>query len=72
PPVGLALDADEVEAWIEAGLRDAAADGVRGGAVTPYLLGFVARVSGGRTLRANIGLIVNNARTGGLVASALT
>jgi len=72
PPVGLALDADEVEAWIEAGLRDATADGVRGGAVTPYLLGFVARVSGGRTLSVNIGLIVNNARMAGAVASALT
>ncbi len=71
PPADLALDAAEVNAWIEDGLRDAADAGVRGGAVTPHLLGFLARASGGRTLSVNIGLIVNNARTAGLVASAL-
>jgi pseudouridine-5'-phosphate glycosidase len=72
PPAELALDAIEVDAWIEAGLRDAEANQVRGGAVTPHLLGFVARASGGRTLRVNIGLIVGNARTAGEIASALT
>ena len=68
----LALDAAEVEAWIKDGLRDAAASGVLGGAVTPHLLAFLAHVSGGRTLAVNIGLIVNNARTAGAIASALT
>ena len=72
PPAELALDGAEVEAWIEAGMSEAAAMGVRGGAVTPHLLGFLAKASGGRTLTVNIGLIVNNARTAGAVASALT
>jgi len=72
PPADLALDVAEVDAWIKDGLRDAAAAGVRGGAVTPRLLGFLARASGGRTLGVNIGLIVNNARTAGRIASALT
>ena len=72
PPAELALDHTEVEAWIEEGLRRAEADRVRGGAVTPYLLAFVSRASGGRTLGVNIGLIVNNARTAGAIASALT
>ena len=72
PPAELALDGEEVEAWIRAGLRDAEARHVRGGAVTPHLLGFLARASGGRTLGVNIGLIVNNARTAGHIASALT
>ena len=72
PPADLALDAAEVDAWIEAGLREAAATGVRGGAVTPHLLGYLARASGGRTLAVNIGLIVNNARTAGAIAAALT
>ena len=72
PPADLALDAAEVEAWIEAGLRDAAARDVRGGPVTPHLLGFIADASEGRTLSVNIGLIVNNARTAGAIASALT
>ncbi|HEX7197686.1 MAG TPA: pseudouridine-5'-phosphate glycosidase [Candidatus Limnocylindria bacterium] len=72
PPADLALDAAEVDGWIEAGLRDADENGVRGGAVTPHLLGFIARASGGRTLDVNIGLIVNNARTAGTIAAALT
>lgn len=72
PPAELAIDAAEVEAWIAEGLRDAEARGVRGGAVTPHLLSHVARSSGGRTLRVNIGLIINNARTAGAIASALT
>ncbi len=72
PPSDVALDAAEVEAWIVAGLDDAEANGVRGARVTPHLLGFVARASGGRTLRVNIALIVANARTAGAIASALT
>ena len=72
PPVELALDAAEVDGWIADALRDAEVNGIRGGAVTPHLLGFIARASGGRALRVNIGLIANNARTAAAVASALT
>jgi pseudouridylate synthase len=72
PPADLAIDAAEVDAWIADALRDAEERGISGGSVTPHLLSFVARASGGRTLRVNIGLIVNNARTAGLIASHLT
>ena len=72
PPADLAIDAHEVDAWIADALRDADERGIRGGAVTPHLLSFVARASGGRTLTVNTGLIVNNARTAGLIASHLT
>ncbi|HEY6609421.1 MAG TPA: pseudouridine-5'-phosphate glycosidase [Candidatus Limnocylindria bacterium] len=70
PPAALALDAAEVDAWINDALADAERHGVRGGAVTPHLLGYLARASGGRTLRVNIGLIVGNARTAGAIAAA--
>ncbi len=72
PPADLAIDADEVEAWISDAVADAARRGIRGGAVTPHLLGHLATVSGGRTLAVNIGLIVNNARTTGAIAAALS
>jgi pseudouridine-5'-phosphate glycosidase len=72
PPADLALDRNEVDAWIAEAARDLEADGVRGGDVTPRLLASLTRVSGGRTLRTNIGLIVNNARTAGAIALALT
>jgi pseudouridine-5'-phosphate glycosidase len=72
PPADMALDLDEVDAWIADALRDAEAEGWRGGDVTPHLLASLARASEGRTLRVNIGLIVNNARTAGAIALALT
>ena len=72
PPADLALNADEVEAWIAEATADAERRGIRGGAVTPHLLGHLATASGGRTLRVNIGLIVANARTAGTIAALLT
>ena len=72
PPADLAIPADEVDAWIADALADARSKGITGGAVTPHLLSHLASASGGRTLRVNIALIVNNARTAGLIASALT
>ncbi len=70
PPAGVALDPVEVERWINEALADADRNGVRGGAVTPFVLARVAEASGGRTLRTNIGLIVHNARTAARIAVA--
>jgi pseudouridine-5'-phosphate glycosidase len=70
PPAELAIPADEVDAWIEAATSAADEQGISGGAVTPFILGQLAERSEGRTLRANIGLIVNNARTAGKIAVA--
>lgn len=71
PPADVALPAKEVEGWIVEALAAATAADVRGGSVTPFVLGHVARASEGRALRANIGLIVNNARAAGEIAVAL-
>ena len=71
PPAELGLDAAEVEAWTAEALEAADAAGVIGTALTPYVLAHVARASQGRALQANIGLIVNNARMAGRLASAL-
>ena len=43
PPADVALDAAEVERWIEAALAESASRGVVGGAVTPYVLARVLR-----------------------------
>ena len=72
PPADLALSAADVDGWLAEAMRDAEAQGVVGGAVTPHLLGHLAQASDGRTLRVNIGLIVANARLAGRIASALT
>ena len=71
PPADLGLDAAEVEAWSVEALEAADAAGVIGTALTPFVLAHVARASQGRALRANIGLIVNNARTAGTIAASI-
>ncbi len=71
PPADLALDGTQVEGWIRDALLAAEQRSIRGAAVTPFVLSEIARASDGRALRANIGLIVNNARAAGAIASAL-
>jgi pseudouridine-5'-phosphate glycosidase len=61
---------DDAEPLIERALAEADAQGVRGQAVTPFVLSYLHRESGGRTLAANRDLIVGNARLAGEVASA--
>jgi pseudouridine-5'-phosphate glycosidase len=61
---------DDVEPLIERALAQAAQEGVEGQAVTPFLLGFLHRESGGRTLEANRRLVADNAGLAGEVAVA--
>jgi pseudouridine-5'-phosphate glycosidase len=56
---------------IEAALAEAAAQGISGKAVTPFLLGRVLAATGGRSLEANIALVLNNARLAARIAGAL-
>lgn len=71
PPAELAIPGDEVAGWIEIANVEAGERGIRGGGVTPYVLARLGELSEGRTLRTNIGLIVNNARMAARVAVAL-
>jgi pseudouridine-5'-phosphate glycosidase len=66
-----ALPNDQVERAVAAALSEAESRGIRGKAVTPFLLERVAELSGGTSRRANISLLVNNARVAGRIASAL-
>jgi pseudouridine-5'-phosphate glycosidase len=61
---------DDVEPLIERAVVQAAADGVAGQAVTPYVLSFLHRESGGRTLEVNRRLIADNAALAAEVAVA--
>jgi pseudouridine-5'-phosphate glycosidase len=61
----------DARAAVERAIADAAAAGVEGPAVTPWLLARVAEITEGRSVRANVALIVNNARFAGLLAVAL-
>jgi pseudouridine-5'-phosphate glycosidase len=61
----------EIEPWIARALADAASEGVSGKAVTPYLLDRILTLSEGRSLEANIALVLNNARLGARIAQHL-
>jgi pseudouridylate synthase len=61
---------DDVEPLIEAALRAAHGDGVAGQGVTPYVLSYLHRESGGRTQVANKALIAQNSRLAGEIAVA--
>ena len=70
-PADLSIPPGEVATWVDAANQEAVQRGMRGGAVTPFVLARIAELSEGRTLRTNIGLIVNNARMAARVAVAL-
>jgi pseudouridine-5'-phosphate glycosidase len=70
-PESSALAAGEFAAALARAEALAAEAGVRGPALTPFLLARLAEITAGRTLRANRELIVANARLAADVAAAL-
>jgi pseudouridine-5'-phosphate glycosidase len=66
------VPAEEIRQGIDEALNAAAAAGVSGKAVTPFLLSRIAARTEGRALRANIALLKNNARIAGQIACALS
>jgi pseudouridine-5'-phosphate glycosidase len=66
--VKVALSPEEFDRALAAAEKQAESAGVRGPAVTPYLLARMAELTGGRSLRANRELIVANARLAAEVA----
>ena len=71
PPESHALDAAVVERAVASALADARPAGVRGAALTPFLLAAVERHTGGRSLAANLALLEANAALAAEVAVAL-
>jgi pseudouridine-5'-phosphate glycosidase len=72
PPAEVALLPDEIESAITRALAKASAAGVRGQAVTPFLLAAVAEETQGESMRTNIALLRQNARVAAQVARAIT
>jgi len=72
-PVPLAdeLTRDEIGGHIDAAVAEAAAAGVSGKAVTPYLLDRLFALTGGRSLTTNVALVKNNAALAAAVAREL-
>ncbi len=67
-PVEHALDASEIDAVIDAALREMQEEGITGKDATPFLLSRIAATTGGRSLAANIELVFNNAQLASQIA----
>jgi pseudouridine-5'-phosphate glycosidase len=65
------LSAAEAEVAIATALAETEAQGIKGKAVTPFLLARVSELTGESSLRANIALLLNNARVASAIAMAL-
>ncbi len=71
PPADVALPRELVDDAVAGALAEARRSGVVGAAVTPFLLAAVERATDGRSLRANLGLLEENAALAGAIAVAL-
>jgi pseudouridine-5'-phosphate glycosidase len=65
------LDAVEMDRAVRLALGEAAAQGILGKELTPFLLSHVAQATGGASLKANISLLQNNARIAARIASCI-
>ncbi len=70
-PVEAEITAEALAPVIAAAQADADAQGIRGKAVTPFLLARIFELTEGRSLTANIALVLNNARLAAQIAGAL-
>ncbi len=70
-PAESAMPAEEIDAIIRQALGEAEAQGVKGKAVTPFLLARIKELTEGRSLATNIALVKHNALVGARLAVAL-
>jgi pseudouridylate synthase len=68
PPAEVALESIEVESAIQMALKEAMDLHIHGQAMTPFLLRRVSELTGGTSLKANLGLLRNNARVAAEIA----
>lgn len=71
-PAEFELPRDRAEAAITQANAEAEAQGVRGKALTPFLLRRVSEITGGLSRAANLALLVNNARIAAQIACELS
>jgi len=71
-PEKMQIPAEEINPVIELAVENAVKDGVDGKQLTPYLLAKIAEVSKGKSMEANIALLINNAAVAGEIAVAFS
>jgi len=63
-----ALDGDEINSDLDEAITEMQRQGITGKDTTPFLLARIAERTGGRSLEANIQLVLNNARVAAEIA----
>ncbi|GAB4498134.1 MAG: pseudouridine-5'-phosphate glycosidase [Saprospiraceae bacterium] len=71
-PESLQLDPELMERTIAEALQEADKRHIRGKAITPFLLAKIEQLTGGKSLEANIALVLNNAWLAGEIAIELS
>ena len=71
PPAEFDIPSVDIERSILEAVAEAKSKGIRGPAVTPYLLDRVKSLTGGRSMETNIALLKNNAKLAAQIAIAL-
>ena len=66
-----AISKSEMEPYIEQANREAREQGVHGQALTPFLLPRISELTDGKSMRANLSLLLNNARLAAQISCAL-
>jgi pseudouridine-5'-phosphate glycosidase len=70
-PAGDEISQDVITPVIATALAEAQAQGILAKAVTPFLLDRIFTLTGGRSLAANVALVLNNARLGAAIATEI-
>ena len=70
-PAGDEIPKAQIAPWIAAASLEAVKKESRGQELTPYLLQRINELSGGRSLRANLSLLLNNARLAAQIAKSM-
>jgi pseudouridylate synthase len=70
-PVSAEIPQGEMNGYIKQALREAMDSGVKGKAVTPWLLSRLVEITDGKSLVANIALVENNATVAAQIAVAM-
>jgi pseudouridine-5'-phosphate glycosidase len=71
PPEDVAMHSEDVKKAVSEALSEAREDKISGQAVTPYLLEKVRELTGGESLLANLGLLLNNAAIASQIAQVM-
>ncbi len=70
-PEEYSMDADYINREIDEAIKEMRALGIKGKETTPYLLDKIQKLTGGKSLEANIKLVLNNAALASRIAVAM-